>query len=261
MGVAAQQAWRQESKPPRLGSPLRFFPGTLGVLGVEYSRDGPTSALPASRTGYEGAIDGITLGTPHMTDAGRQGISIMRKSIRSLARWVISVFNPPYQLTLSDRFIDEKNGQVIYIFKQYGLHEYVRVTYADIAGNDDLLKAINPVNLMDIHLDEHERRVLSREIKVKEILRGGKYRLSNGEFSQEYSGEYIVNNVDMFAHMSPSDLCRIALTTGFSRGRSVSKEINETLAALKEEEEAEALAEALRHAPRANVFELRRSGK
>ena len=185
----------------------------------------------------------------------------MRKFFRSLAKWLVSVFNPPYQLTLSDRFVDERSGQVVYIFKQYGLHEYVRVTYADIAGNDDLLKAINPVNLMDIHLEEHERKVLSREVKIKEILRGGKYRLSNGEFSQEYSGEYIVNNVDMFTDMSASDLCRIALTTGFSRGRSVSKEINETLAALKEEEKAEALAEALRNAPRGNVFELRRGGK
>ncbi|QUP54461.1 hypothetical protein GO998_12240 [Ralstonia syzygii] len=185
----------------------------------------------------------------------------MRKSFRSLAKWLVSVFNPPYQLTLSDRFVDERSGQVVYIFKQYGLHEYVRVTYADIVGNDDLLKAINPVNLMDIHLEEHERNVLSREIKIKEILRGGKYRLASGEFSQEYSGEYIVNNVDMFAHMTPSDLCRIALTTGFSRGRSVSKEINEILAALKEEEKAEALAEALQHAPRTNVFELRRGEK
>lgn len=180
----------------------------------------------------------------------------MRKSIRSLARWVISVFNP-YQLTLSDRFVDERNGQIVYIFKQYGLHEYVRVTYADIVGNDDLLKAINPVNLMDIHLEEHERKAQSREIKVQEILRGGKYKLSNGNFSQEYSGEYIVNNVDMFEHMSPSDLCRIALTTGFSRGRSVSKEINEILAALKEEERAEALQQALR----TNVLELRRGGE
>nr|CCA87487.1 hypothetical protein RALSY_mp30826 [Ralstonia syzygii R24] len=63
------------------------------------------------------------------------------------------------------------------------------------------------------------------------------------------------------ARGSASDLCRIALTTGFSRGRSVSKEINETLAALKEEEKAEALAEALRNAPCANVFELRQGGK
>ncbi|MGA4422932.1 hypothetical protein ACI2UY_22590 [Ralstonia nicotianae] len=174
-------------------------------------------------------------------------------SFSSFAKWLASVFNPPYQLTLSDKFISEKSGDVIYVFKQYGMHEYVQVTYGDILNSSDLLNAINPINLMDIHLEEYLRKAQSNEIRVREVLRSGRYKLSRGDLTQEYSGEYIVSNVDMFENMSASDMCQIALATGFTRGRTVSKEIQETIAMLREEE--------LQQSKRAPVLELFRSSK
>jgi len=180
-------------------------------------------------------------------------MSIKNFSFRYFGKWLASVFNPPYQLTLSDTLIDKENGFVTYIFKQYGLHEYVRVTYSDIISNTDLLHAINPVNLMDIHLAEHERKVRFNETRVSEILRGGRFRLSRGDVTEEYTAEYIVNNIDMFAHVCPTDLCSIAYTAGFRKGRNLSKEISNVAATSEREEVTRDCQD--------NVFELRRGEK
>lgn len=171
-------------------------------------------------------------------------------SFRYLAKWLASVFNPPYQLTLSDTLVDETGGRVMYVFKQYGLHEYIRVTYADIISSSDLVNAINPINLMDIHLAEHERKVRANETRIREVMRGGRFKLSHGEVTEEYTAEYIVNNVDMFTHISAADLCSIAYLAGFRKGRNMSIEIRNIAAAPPPDE--------VTWEQRDNVFELRR---
>lgn len=180
--------------------------------------------------------------------------------LRNFTKWLAAVFNPPYQLTLSDTLVDKESGQVTYVFKQYGLHEFVHVTYADIISNGDLLKAINPVNLLDVHLAEHERKARASETKIQEILRGARFKLSCGGVTEEYSAEYIVNNVDMFTHLSPLDLCSIAYTAGFRKGRSMSKEIRNIVIASTSTQTLEVVTPG--SSPKQhleNVFELRRS--
>ena len=143
----------------------------------------------------------------------------------SFKQWSALVFDPPYQLTLSDKIVDKLTNKSLYVFKQYGSHDFVKITYVDIVNNKSLIQAINPVNLMDIHLNEYLSKIESNEHQVVEYLRGDKYKISNGNFEEVYSGESICKNIDMFRGMSVGDVCKIAYASGFTKGRKVSSEI------------------------------------
>lgn len=136
-----------------------------------------------------------------------------------------SVFDPPYQLTLSDKFFDKSKNKNLYVFKQYGSHDFVKITYPDIVNNKNIIRAINPMNLMDIHLNEYLSKIESDELQVVEYLRGNKYKISNGDVEGVYSGENICKNINMFPGMSAADICKIAYASGFTKGRKVSSEI------------------------------------
>ncbi|MCC7005694.1 MAG: hypothetical protein IT497_03485 [Ottowia sp.] len=140
-------------------------------------------------------------------------------------KWLISVFNPPYQLSLSDKTLDKKSGLTIYVFKQYGGHDYIKITYADILNNYGILSAINPIHLMDIHLNEYLIKQETEKCYVIENLRNNKYKISNQKVREIYSGEHICTNIDMFANVSHSDICKIAYQSGFIKGRKFSHEI------------------------------------
>ncbi|KAF3997105.1 hypothetical protein [Glaciimonas immobilis] len=153
----------------------------------------------------------------------------------SLKKWASSIFNPPYQLTLSEKMVSELSNETIYIFKQYGSHDYIKITYNDIVGSSSIMQAINPKNLMDIHLNEY---ILKKELdsyRIKEVLRNNLYKISNNATEEIYSGEHICKNIDMFDNISVSDIFKIAYTSGFNKGRRISIEINELVNESKEE--------------------------
>ena len=159
-----------------------------------------------------------------------------QKVFLSLKKWLISVFNPPYQLALSDKTFDKEVGYTIYIFKQYGSHDYIKVSYADILSNHSILSAINPINLMDIHLHEYLLKQEMEKYHISESLRDNQYKIANMKTEEIYSGDHICRNVDMFCSISHTDLCKIAYQSGFIKGRKMSQVINNLL---KEKEEYE----------------------
>lgn len=139
-----------------------------------------------------------------------------------ILKWLISVFNPPYQLTLSETIQSKEPNKTIYIFKQYGSHEFIKLTFKDIKNNNSLLQSINPKNLMKINLSEF---LLSREYEkyyVTEEIRNNSYKIKNNSEEIVCSGEYIHKNIEMFQTINSSDLYKIMYYTGFKKGRSMS---------------------------------------
>jgi len=148
----------------------------------------------------------------------------------SFKKWIISVFNPPYQLTLSEKIIRPSPNEVLYVFKQYGSHDYIKISYTDILNNHNIMRSINPTNLMDIHLNEYLIKLESDRYRIKEQLRNNIYALSNNHHEEIYSGEHICKNIDMFSNISTTDICKIAYASGFNKGRKISTEISEIIA-------------------------------
>lgn len=145
-------------------------------------------------------------------------------SLLNFKKWLISVFNPPYQLTLSEIIKHREPNKTIYIFKLYASHEYVKLTFPDIIGNNALMRSINPHNLMEIRLNEHNIQSEYNTYQIIETQRGNHYTLANRQEARTYSGEYICKNIDMFSSLQSNDLCRIAYMSGFNKGRKVSAE-------------------------------------
>lgn len=138
-------------------------------------------------------------------------------------KWLVSVFNPKYQLTLSEIIKSEKPNKTIYIFKQYGSHEFVKLTFDDIEKNDNLLHSINPKNLMNINLSEFLIKKKHEKQQVIEEIKNNKYKIKNDSEEIIYSGEYIYKNIDMFNKINKLHLYKIIYNTGFEKGRNISK--------------------------------------
>lgn len=174
----------------------------------------------------------------------------------SLKKWLISVFNPPYQLALSDKNLDKEAGYTIYIFKQYGGHEYIKLTYSDILNNSNILSAVNPIHLMDIHLHEYLLKQETEKYHITETLRENKYKIANLKTEEIYSGEYICRNADMFSSISHVDLCKIAYQSGFVKGRKMSKVISNLVKDFREKEKYEITKKAFSSKNVKNVISL-----
>lgn len=74
--------------------------------------------------------------------------------LRSLKYWQISIFTPKYQMTFSATVYATEPNKTIYIFKQYGSYDFVHFTILDIKNNSNLLRVINPKNVLHIHCNE-----------------------------------------------------------------------------------------------------------
>ena len=132
------------------------------------------------------------------------------------------VFNPTYQLILTDKIDSDDNNGIVYVFKQYGSHDVFCVTYSEILDNENLLYAIHPLTIADIAESEalrnkskHKKKRITKEIKGNNYEIGGSI----------YSGEYVCNNIDMFYDLSVYDICHIAHSTGFFSGRELTKRL------------------------------------
>ncbi|KAF3998409.1 hypothetical protein [Glaciimonas immobilis] len=82
-------------------------------------------------------------------------------------------------------------------------------------------------------MNEYDIKKEVNAYKIKEILRNNFYKISNNATEEIYSGDYICKNIDIFNHLSVSDICKIAYITGFNKGRRISIEINQLLDGLK----------------------------
>ncbi|CED78968.1 Conserved hypothetical protein [Candidatus Hamiltonella defensa (Bemisia tabaci)] len=147
----------------------------------------------------------------------------------SFKKWIFSVLNPEYQLILIEEEYSKKLDQTIYIFKQYGNHDFVKLTYLDILNNKNLLSAINPVTLMNIHLNEYLINKKKKSDIITKILRNNEYEILKKDGVNIYSGEYICQNISMFSCMNRDDICNIAYNSGFLKGRQYASQIKKQI--------------------------------
>ncbi|WP_434632693.1 hypothetical protein [Chromobacterium sp. CV08] len=152
------------------------------------------------------------------------------QSLRNLKNWIAAVFNPPYQLSLCEIVPGLDGGATVYVFKQYGTHDIIKLRHRDIVENVQILSAINPKDLIGIALYENSLKESAGECRVTEAIRGNQYRIANHGREEVYSGESICGNIDLFQRLPPHEICKIAYETGFSKGRKVSGQLR-TLAA------------------------------
>ncbi|KUM01998.1 hypothetical protein KIF53_14360 [Chromobacterium subtsugae] len=169
------------------------------------------------------------------------------QTLRHFKNWIVGIFNPPYQLSLCEILPGRQGGGTVYVFKQYGTHDIVKLSHKDIIGNVQILAAINPKDLIGIALYENNLKEAAGECQVLETIRGNQYRIASHGREEVYSGESICGNLDLFQRLPPHEICKIAYETGFSKGRKVSGQLR----ALAEQGRAEAGAAA------ANVVPLR----
>lgn len=146
-------------------------------------------------------------------------------SFFSIKRWLISVFNPPYQFTLDEIIKDPVLGQSLYVFKEYGGHDFVKISYDTICKSKGIMRAINPDDLKQIHINEYQYAMESQAYKVTGYLRNNEYIIENNERTEKHSGEYISKNLDMFKSIDPIDVWKIAYAEGFTKGRKMSHDI------------------------------------
>ena len=116
-------------------------------------------------------------------------------------------------------------NKTIYIFKQYGTHECYAFSYHEIINNKNILFSINPVDMIDVHQHEFFAKLRSTECHISEQLPNNTYKLIAEDRYYTCTGEYIINNMDMFENLSHHDLAKIAHETGFRKGRKLSKDI------------------------------------
>ncbi|MGK2894510.1 hypothetical protein [Klebsiella michiganensis] len=132
---------------------------------------------------------------------------------------LMKVFNPKYQLILTDK--DERDNDIVYVFKQYGSHDVFRVTYADILDNQNLLCSIHPMTIAEIAESETLRNKPKYKKIITKEIQGNHYEIGG----IVYSGMYVCNNIDMFFDLNVADVCHIAHSTGFFAGRELTKKM------------------------------------
>ncbi|WP_146056814.1 hypothetical protein [Chromobacterium alticapitis] len=156
-----------------------------------------------------------------------QGACIVRVHfLTRVKQWIISVFNPPYQLALCDRLPGKHAKECLYLFKLYGSHDFVKLSHADILASNQIMSAINPRDLIKIALLENNLKAHDQRCRVEEEMRGNHYRIHLQGNSEVYSGESICQNIDYFAELNAQEICRIAYSAGFQKGRALSRQIS-----------------------------------
>jgi hypothetical protein len=136
-------------------------------------------------------------------------------------------FNPPYQLALDSIIHDASTNKRLYRFKQYGSHDFIKLSYEDIDQSNNIMRSINPVDLKQIHLHEYQAERDKQVYKVTCYLRKNEYIVANHARSERQTGEYIGQNLDKFKTLNPSDLWRMADAEGFARGKAISQRIED----------------------------------
>lgn len=70
---------------------------------------------------------------------------------------------------MSDKIVGPSSHNILYIFKQYDGHGFIKITYIDILHNKNTINAINSTNLMDIYLNEYLEKVESESYAIKTV--------------------------------------------------------------------------------------------
>lgn len=125
---------------------------------------------------------------------------------------------PRYQLSLDSPDYNLSKKATVYRFKIFGEHTFPKFTYEEIKKNKHIMYDINPVDLMDIAVDNYKLLQQRSMLRISEILRDNNYKLSNEEYKEIFSGDEICDNVLLIEKIKNIDLYKIAYNTGFNHG-------------------------------------------
>jgi hypothetical protein len=145
-----------------------------------------------------------------------------------IMRAIFRMFNkikPRYQLSLDSHFYNLDKKNVVYRFKVFGEHTFVKFSFDDIKNNKRLMYDINPVDLMRVTIEDYANTRRKSMLKISEILRDNKYKLSDSNKDEILSGDEICDNILLIEKIKNIDLYKIAYNTGFKHGRQLIKEI------------------------------------
>lgn len=132
---------------------------------------------------------------------------------------------PRYQLSLDSHYYNLSNKSIVYRFKVYGEHTFPKFTFEDIKNNKDILYDINPIDLIKISIDDYIVSQKKSMLKITEILRDNKYKLSDSNNEEILSGDEICDNILIIERIKNIDLYKIVYNTGFNHGKQLAREI------------------------------------
>lgn len=136
---------------------------------------------------------------------------------------IFTQLQPRYQLSLDSNTYDLNSKQFKYIFKAYGEHSFVTITFNEIKNNDQLLYNIHPKDLITISINENIYNQKKSMLRISEILRDNKFLITDNDSYQIFDGDEICDNALLIERINNIDLYKIAYNTGFCRGRSLTK--------------------------------------
>ncbi len=154
----------------------------------------------------------------------RRKFGIVHKFINKLILYFKNL-NPKYQFSLDEDFYDFESKKMIYCFKVYGDHSFVRFCFDDIKNDKAVLQNINPVDLIKIVNQETICNQKRNLLKINEHLRNNHYQIKDDSTIGILSGEEICDNIILIERMNNLDLYKIAYNTGFISGRNFTKNL------------------------------------
>ena len=134
---------------------------------------------------------------------------------------------PRYLLSLDSQFYSLQKKAIVYRFKVFGEHTFPKFTFDDIRNDKQILCDIHPSDLLKISTEEYIASQKESMLNVSEILRDNKYKLSDNDSEQVFSGDEICDNILLIEKIKNIDLYKIAYNTGFNHGRQLAREITE----------------------------------
>ena len=140
--------------------------------------------------------------------------------------YLFKKIKPRYHLSLDSHFYNLSKKCIVYRFKVFGDHTFPKFTFEDIKNDKHLLYNINPADLMKITIDDHIDSQKKSILKISEILRNNKYKLSDNNVEEILSGDEICDNILLMEKIRNIDLYKIAYNTGFNHGRQLAREIS-----------------------------------
>jgi hypothetical protein len=141
---------------------------------------------------------------------------------------IFKASNPRYHLSLDGNYYDIKLKKIIYRFKVFGDHSFIKFSFDDIKKSQQLLYDIHPNDLINIVWMDSDQRERRTRIKIKEMLRNNHYKLHSELYEETISGDDVCENPILMQQIRSIDLYKISYNTGFIHGRSFSKKIVET---------------------------------
>jgi hypothetical protein len=113
-------------------------------------------------------------------------------------KFAMSLFKkirPRYLLSLDSQFFSLPKKTRGYRFKVFGEHTFPKLTFDDIKNDKRILCDIHPSDLLKIATEEYIISQKESMLRVSEILRDNKYKLSDSDSEQIFSGDEICDNI------------------------------------------------------------------